>query len=219
MRAYYYVWCHGPWFDIVGEQLATLGRAGFPATVNVFLGQSSEWAADEVRRLADACGVAVDVQWVGFNPQESLGVAALKRHVDATDTNEPVLYFHAKNVTLKGPYGTKWRWAMNLICLTQWRQRVAELGDHDATGFCYKNDKVYRDIFAGNFWWATSAWLRGLPPIGHGRSRFDYERWLLSKSGWRIKDHCGGPGEPVLDSFYAARGHPEDQFLRWLAGK
>ncbi len=127
-----------------------------------------------------------------------------------------MLYFHAKNVTLKGPYNTKWRWLMNYLCLAQWRTRVEELKDHDAVGLCCKHDSTWKWIFAGNFWWARSSWLRRLPPIRHGRDRFDYERWVLSRDWFKAKSLCGEGGEPHHDAYYTERNFPQDDYLRWL---
>jgi hypothetical protein len=82
-----------------------------------------------------------------------------------------VLYFHSKGATHtdKDAWKAKWGDCMLRNCVTNWRQCVADLeagyesvGSHWMTG---KKTPPGQSIWAGNFWWSKSDFLRTLPSI------------------------------------------------------
>lgn len=127
-----------------------------------------------------------------------------------------VLYFHCKGATHTDAnylaFVTKWRRCMMNACVVNWRQCVADLesgfdsvGCHWMTGMSPPSDKDA--IWGGNFFWATSDFIRTLPDIldrdlikNHGIAapiaRYEGERWI--GSGPRlphVKDyHVNGIG-------------------------
>jgi hypothetical protein len=219
IAAFWYLWETNHWYDLAAEQLFTLSRAGFPGKIRLHLGGSSEWAAREVQALAGACGLQLEVAWDRRGRDEYPAVSALKAFCDQTPGDHKVLYFHGKNITLKGVCGTKWRWAMTQAVIVNWRNRLDDLRTHDVCGFCLKDDPSYRWIFAGNFWWATSRWIRSLPTPLPDQDRFHYEQWLLSRDGFKAKSLVSEGGSPHLEEFYVRHGNPQDRFLRFMAGK
>lgn len=93
-----------------------------------------------------------------------------------------VLYFHAKGVThTSGDYAercVRWRRCMMNNLVINWKRCVADLsigfesvGCHWMTGLCDGT----QNIWGGNFWWATSGFLRTLPSI--------FERDRIKQSG------------------------------------
>jgi hypothetical protein len=108
-----------------------------------------------------------------------------------------VLYFHAKGCT-HGPgdplnvLGTNWRHCLMRGVVDNWKQCVADLdygydsvGSHWMPGMCDGT----QNIWAGNFWWATSNFLRTCPSIylrdrisvsgiKSVESRYEAEVWL-----------------------------------------
>ncbi|AMV24187.1 hypothetical protein VT84_07305 [Gemmata sp. SH-PL17] len=178
MTAFWHLYAFGNWYDVAAEQLHCLARARFPGPVRAHL-TGSEVDAFELRALAGRFGVPVEVTRHPENRFEYPTLAALKAHCDRANAGEKVLYFHTKNVTGKGLYYTKWRWAMMASVVVPWRERVAELDRYDTIGFCRKGNEMY----AGNFWWARAAWVRRLPVPVPSPDRFRHETWLFSAPG------------------------------------
>jgi hypothetical protein len=144
---------------------------------------------------------------------ENLTLVELERWLK-DHPNWHVLYFHAKGAThdLVSPYALKvqgWRNCMLLHLVQNWRQCVQDLdtgyeavGCHWMTGLADGT----QNIFAGNFWWATSNYLRTLPSIfererikisgiADKESRFEAEVWIGNgKRLPRVRDyHPGAP--------------------------
>lgn len=106
-----------------------------------------------------------------------------------------ILYFHSKGATLlpgdsiRDPLLK----CMMLHTVERWRQcvKALEIG-YDSAGchwLCEHGSPMSQCIWAGNFWWATSSFLRTLPSIySSGRahhsgirspeSRFEAELWI-----------------------------------------
>jgi hypothetical protein len=112
---------------------------------------------------------------------ENLTIIEIEKFVkDHPDWN--VLYFHSKGAThtdvayLKQVEG--WRNCMMRHCVTNWTQCVQDLQSHDSVGCHYMvgmgTDKS-QNIWAGNFWWATSNFLRTVPSM--------FERERIKESG------------------------------------
>ena len=218
IAAFWTVWQRNNWYDIAAEQLLALRRAGFSGRLEAHLVESSEEGAHELRSLAGSAGVQLTTKWTKENCFEFSALSSLKNFCDNTAGEHEIVYFHAKNVTLKGICGTKWRWAMNHAVLVDWRRRVEDLQRFDVAGFCHIDHPSLGPIFGGNFWWSTAAWIRGLPkPVLDG-NRFLYEQWLLSRPSARIKSLVADGGAPHTNEFYALHGNPQDRFISFLAG-
>lgn len=109
-----------------------------------------------------------------------------------------VLYFHSKGAThgLNDPdhvLRMRWRHCMMRNLVRNWRQCVADLeAGYEAVGCHWMTGEKTppgQSIFAGNFWWATSDFLRTLPSImlrpritesglDSKESRYEAEVWI-----------------------------------------
>jgi len=109
-----------------------------------------------------------------------------------------VLYFHAKGCTHAAgdPYGEgvsgPWRDTMTSLLVLGWRQCVADLGaGYESVGCHFLRGQCdgTQHIWAGNFFWATSDFLRTLPSIyarerikvsgiAAAESRYEAEVWI-----------------------------------------
>ena len=109
-----------------------------------------------------------------------------------------VLYFHAKGATRSSAseydqYIAKWRACLMFHCISGWRSCVGTLENgYEAVGAHWMpcaGPAHNQNIFAGNFWWATSDYLRVLPSIylrdrirvsgiKSGESRYESEVWI-----------------------------------------
>lgn len=121
-----------------------------------------------------------------------------------------VLWCHSKGAThdSDNPLRSNWRECMMRNLVTNWRTCVHDLENGCEAVGCHwmSGDKTPpgQSIFAGNFWWATSNYLRTLPSImerdrikvsglGALESRYEAEVWL-----------CNGPKLPKVRDYHPA---------------
>jgi hypothetical protein len=101
-----------------------------------------------------------------------------------------VLYFHSKGISNNGLASVaNWREILNYYCITQWANSVKHLQQVDVVGL---KETSELNILSGNFWWATSSYIKSLPdPItsekymteancwpGQRSYRYSFERWV-----------------------------------------
>lgn len=136
-----------------------------------------------------------------------------------------VLYFHAKGAShldlAKIKYSARWRNCMMHHLVTDWRKCLQDLeagfesvGCHWMTGAATPPGQ---SIWAGNFWWATSDFLRTVPSIFERdrikisgiaslESRYEAEVWLGNAPRLpRIKDYHGPNWNPGMVGTCLAR--------------
>ena len=95
-----------------------------------------------------------------------------------------ILYFHTKGVfndyvdpkkddisDLKIKTIRDWRKYMEYFCIDKWQENLNKLDEFDMVGSTCNSNWWW-----GNFWWATSKYLRTRPAPGQG-SRWAYEAW------------------------------------------
>lgn len=143
---------------------------------------------------------------------ENLTLVMLEKWLsDHPDWN--VLYLHSKGASRPpgDSMGDLWRGCMMRHLVMNWRQCVVDLETHDAVGCHFMEPPATptrQFIFAGNFFWATSNFLRTLPSIyerdrikvsgiGSLESRYESEVWI--GNGPRIpkvKDYHGPNWNP-----------------------
>lgn len=98
--------------------------------------------------------------------------------------NDPgaVLYMHAKGSYHVTELNQAWRECMTEVLVGRWRECLEIIrrggdvvGSHwfglDATDAPFPH-------FAGNFWWASSAYVAGLPEPGPVHDRYSAEAWI-----------------------------------------
>jgi hypothetical protein len=93
-----------------------------------------------------------------------------------------VLYLHTKGLSAdrnSPQYESSYKWRMQMMsaCVWRWRECVHQLGKGMESVGQRWDDATNGSYWAGNFWWATSAFLNTLPAVGWG-SRFDAETWI-----------------------------------------
>ena len=103
-----------------------------------------------------------------------------------------VLYFHSKGATRPTEMNARWRTCMMRNLVNNWRQCVEALEYCDSVGCHWQippQTPIGQHIWAGNFWWATSNYLRTLPSmmetqrlklsgIDSLESRYEAEVWI-----------------------------------------
>lgn len=89
-----------------------------------------------------------------------------------------VLYFHSKGVTKPTEMATRWRNCMMRQLVSNWRQCQEALKFYDSVGCHWLMPPLTppgQNIWAGNFWWATSDFLATLPKLE--------DTWRVKNSG------------------------------------
>lgn len=125
-----------------------------------------------------------------------------KAHDFAQSDDGAIFYAHTKGAFALSEFAARWRVSMIHDTVTRWRECVEALETVEAVGaFWLKSPQAehadHGFFFAGNFWWAQSAYLRKLEPV-RNEHRYQAEGWIgLSAPSVRIMRE----GAPELWNF------------------
>jgi hypothetical protein len=103
-----------------------------------------------------------------------------------------VFYVHTKGVFRTCPGQEQWRHAMEHFVIQRHRDCIEALRDHDACGINWH--RSWCGMFRGNFWWATSRYVRTLPDVRRleplrgleVEPRMVCERWIGENPAVRV---------------------------------
>jgi hypothetical protein len=191
---FYHVYAAGDWREPVEEHCTALLEHGlFAALDEFYIGMvGSVEQRQEVLRLVQGMGldpVVVTGSWDGWE-QETL------RHVQpwARQADGVCFYAHTKSAWNPSQINCDWRRSMCYFNVVRWEETSAGVGvDFDVAG-CHWLDTM----FGGNYWWASTDWLRRLPAL-RWDSRWDAEGWVALGESPRVKDV--NPGHPANREF------------------
>lgn len=129
-----------------------------------------------------------------------------------------VLYFHSKGATHKDhdPLRTAWRGCMTRNCVSSWIRCFQDLksgfdsvGCHWMTG---KQTPPGQSIWAGNYWWAKSDFLRTLPSIML-RDRIKVSGIEALESRYEAEVWIGnGPKLPIVKDYHGPMWDPSKAY-------
>ena len=184
-----HVWSAGAWQEPVTEILAALHASDFPGTIHVGLVGPQESRLRALNALGDV-QVAAEAD-SGF---EQVTLAPLYEYAQTHD--DACLYCHTKASSDPSPWKVAWRHSMIEHVVTRWADALRGLeAGADLAGAHWIDDGT-PPHFSGNFWLASAAYLRTLPPCATG-DRMDAEFWV-------------GQNEP--STFNMRRGNPMGMF-------
>lgn len=172
---------------IMQEQMLALHNSGLAsAATSVFVGVNGGFE----NYVAATC-LAPDKATVMQHPSGYRGELATIRLVHQFVKDNPgwlIFYHHLKGATNKSPAWAAWRRCMTNACVWNWQQCVDDLNNGvESVGAHWLLPHRYAIIsngpyWGGNFWWATSNFLRTLPdPVGDPNdlmSRYECELWI-----------------------------------------
>lgn len=180
---YYHLWAGqigNVWEPVAEEHFASLKAAGFTGDVRVGI----------VGLLPQRIRVKgwLDYTWPGWDlaaeadyGYEQVTLLALHTAAQEMPANTPVFYAHTKGTARVSAHQDLWRRCMQEACVARWGLCVAKLAEgYDVTGAHYlipDGRAVGVPMIAGNYWWATSGYIAGLPLLRH-RDRYDAEAWI-----------------------------------------
>ena len=193
VRVFYHVCATGDAaLDVVRDQACKLLWSGVydaAAALDAYVcGPATRRAAELLRSMGSKWRVHERPADASF---ERLTLLEARR---ACAPGDRVLYLHSKGVTRAGDQAAcvrDWRDVLELACVKEWRACVTLLDVFDAVG---ANGRAAAAgvprHFSGNFWWATGAHLKRLPPeIGPGY--VDPEMWVGREGRlWSVLDTC-----------------------------
>ena len=211
---FYHLHQAGNWKQVFIEQLERLESSGLlEAATLLHIGVNGEEPLPKHPKLEDAKVRVVFNSKPNWNSEiESL--VALNRTAH-TNSDAKILYMNSLGVTWDAnnpelsqtmiqtmdgeiPYPVvcenkvKWRRYLEYFTIDQWKLCVSELTLHDCVGAELCNGgilggKQHSQLhYSGNFWWATSGYIRTLDPMflydNPEYDRFACEFWIGSKS-------------------------------------
>ncbi len=230
----YHVYCDKGWQDMVSDQISRLKASGlYDATTRLYV---SCIAADESApaELLGICGKEkAELISVERDPKkfEYPAIEFLHRKCGGEDCL--VYYFHTKGISYQAVRSSDrkfegfkrnieaWRHMMEYFIFDKWKVAVNTLSDGYDTYGCYRlppYPKPYY-LYAGNFWWARSGYVRKLPQFDNGLiadNRFIAEEWLYKG---RPKDFSAFDTLADLYSVYMDKSlyaAPKLPLLKWI---
>ena len=174
---FYHVFADGAWQQPAVEHVKRLANSGLLRELDgMYVGVvgSAEARAEVRHRLPGVIVVEADAGW------EQVTLEKLRKFV--RDFDGHVFYAHTKGAWSQTPLADRWRRAMTEDTVGGWEKCVRALERVEVAGaYLYKSPEpahaLHHHIFAGNFWWARSEYLRTLGPVRMS-SRFDAEGWV-----------------------------------------
>lgn len=175
---YYHVYADGDWQSIVTDHMKALRASQLwdqLEFMRIGIVGSSKNRAKVRLALPEAEVIAeADEGW------EQVTLEAL--HKWSVDNEARILYAHTKGAWSQSELADVWRQSMTFDNVMRWRELVPQLMTNDVAGaFWIHSDmpehRHHRRFFAGNYWWANTAYLRTLPPIGT-ETRYQAEGWI-----------------------------------------
>ena len=180
---FYHLFATNDWKNICNEQVLTLQDAGLSqvSTIHVCISGPEKSDADAFLKAFDLKFIHCEFNLCEENIYEW---STLKVLWDMAQNDDAYyLYFHAKGVTQTGEkkaYVDLWRQYLNYFCMLRWQDCVHALETYaDLAGCQYKVQTVYYPChYSGNFWWATSNYIKSLPnPALFSGDRLEAEFW------------------------------------------
>jgi hypothetical protein len=222
---FYHIWAPvagGSCRLLVDEQLRRIYRAGLANHADILCcvaGPASERAVDYLSTFDWVRIAGVTQNQSGF---EGFTLAYLYEAAEA-HAYECLGYIHTKGLThlaaddcppLRFRAINSWRHMLESIVIDRWSEAIAKLDLYQVAGANYRQEPWPH--FSGNFWWATAAYVRGLPhplsgdyPDTSGlfdndpglKARTAFERWI-------------GLRDPRAYDFYNSVFRSEGRFLK-----
>lgn len=187
-RHFYHVYASGRWEDPVFGHAAALAQSGYRGPVTVGLvgtPRDRDRARDGITTLFTAAGAAPDSWIEADSGYEQVTLAPLREYSAAH--SGAICYAHTKGAANTSHLTPYWRRSMTRHVIGRWREcvRLLKCG-YDTAGCHWLTPErhhqpplfiVTSPFYGGNFWWATTEYLRRLPPPGTA-SRYDAEGWI-----------------------------------------
>lgn len=194
----YHIYCDKGWQNMVNDQVSHLKASGLlDATTKFYISciakDSDE--ADELLRIINSD--KAELISVTTDPSKFEYPALSFLHRKSMAENCFLYYFHTKGISYQAVGDTdkrfnkfkrnieSWRKMMEYFIFDKWQVAVNTLSSGYDTYGCYRLPPPPTPyyLYAGNFWWSRSEYLRHLPMFSTEQlheGRFYAEEWLYS---------------------------------------
>jgi hypothetical protein len=165
----------GNWIEVFTGQMRQLYDNGFSEINLSILG-----SVPDVEKATAICkGLGCSPHIVYEHPEltcfEKPALLAIEEH--AQKYNGYVLYLHSKGVSdPENETKAKWRQLMMHELVEKWEDRVLQLPDYDIIGVNWR-DMPRVSHFCGNFWYASTQYLRTLAVVDHYYDNPRFQIW------------------------------------------
>lgn len=160
VKVFYHLACIGDWREVFPEQMLQLQRNGFRELELTVLGTQED--LQTARSICDRLNLCARIV---FHAQELTHFekpALLAIEEYARQNEAYVLYLHSKGVSSPGnEMKVKWRRLMMRELVDNWEHCVEQLLYYDVVGVNWR-DMPPISHFSGNFWYASTRYLREL---------------------------------------------------------
>jgi hypothetical protein len=175
ITVFYHVACMGNWYDVFQEQMQQLSSNNFNKIHLSVLGSQ-----EELQHIESVLKkMQIKVLTLLFNEDlrnfEAPALQAIQDH--AKKYNGYVLYLHSKGVSNPADESkTKWRRLMMKELVENWENCMMQLLNYDVIGVNWR-DMPPISHFCGNFWYASTAYLRKLADFKNYYEKPLYKIW------------------------------------------
>lgn len=188
---YFHIYADGDWELPATEFFDHLPQLGAHVRVGVV---GSPENLISVRHWLSRPGRSHDATIVAYSPDGWEQTTLEFLHAESTTTDLPFLYTHTKGAADPSDLNVAWRRSMLRHVVAPCRSHLHLLPDYAIIGTRWlRSHPTGVGFFAGNFWIATAAHLRGLPPLEY-RDRYQAETWIGQGNPTHL-DLC--PGWPA----------------------
>lgn len=171
---FYHLACLPGWREVFEEQMTILADAGFRSIDLSVLG-----APDVSEVLAVCQELAIEARPIFQSPELALFETPCLRAIEAyaREHSGYVLYLHSKGVSNPADETKRrWREVMMTELVEEWEARMLELPHYDAIGVNWM-DMSPISHFSGNFWYASTRYLRTLADFQTYYEHPRYQIW------------------------------------------
>lgn len=214
----------GSWYDIVTDQLNKIISSSLINHVNnIYIGVISS-DIFEYQKLTHLLSTSkfynkFNILFKKNSGFENQTLNALK-HFCNHNPKSNILYIHSKGVTRNTKPVADWRNYMEYFLIEKYHNCFKILNTHDHCGVNWtdgiKNTWI-KPHYSGNFWWATSDYIKTLPDIDT-RTKFDNQRDLIDLIEFWIGRNSNGKHysfyQSITDQFSMLAFHYKHQFPR-----
>jgi hypothetical protein len=177
VQVFYHLACMGNWHEVYEEQIKQLHQSGFKQVNLTVLGTEEE--IQKAITTGEEEGLKLNIIFCDARLTLFETPALLAIEAYAKEHTGYVLYLHSKGVS--NPNDTtkiKWRRLMMSELVEKWESCMLQLPKYDTIGVNWRNMPPISH-FCGNFWYASTNYLRKLADFKY---YYDHPRYQIGDS-------------------------------------
>lgn len=175
VKVFYHLACMGNWQSVLKEQMTTLQQSGFTSLNLSVLGTAND--LEYVNMTCKELQLEYNIHFHApdFTHFEKPAMLAIQAY--AKSHKGYVFYLHSKGVSNPADETkVKWRRLMMHELVEKWEQCVLQLPYFEVVGVNWR-DQVPTSHFCGNFWYASTRYLRTLTDFEYYYEHPQYQIW------------------------------------------